>query len=54
MCGICQHPGPQHAVTLGAGRALPRPGKSAPLCVVQCERCRQEVRAQRDAGQPAL
>ena len=39
MCGICKHPGPQQVVA---------------LCVVQCERCRQEVRAQRDAGQPAL
>jgi hypothetical protein len=43
MCGICGHPGPQHAVTLALGESLPKPGQTAPLCVDQCAPCREQV-----------
>lgn len=48
MCGICGHPGPEHAVTLAEGQGLPAPGQKAPLCVDQCACCRKEVGEETD------
>ncbi|MFF1284323.1 hypothetical protein ACFVY4_26725 [Streptomyces sp. NPDC058299] len=42
MCGICGHPGPQHAPVVGG--SLPKLGEWKPICGSQCARCRQEVR----------
>jgi len=48
-CGICGHPGGQHAVSLAPGQSLPKPGTTAPLCGEQCARCREQQRANAEA-----
>lgn len=46
MCGICGHPGPEHAIVLEPGQSLPKPGRPEPRCADQCARCHQEVAEQ--------